>query len=268
MTDEEILAEIERVANDPATIAAFKAAISAPIPRGRPTYVHIQGRQVIFGRPHRDPHSVVGRKWERCRFNRTVADDIEARIQKCIVWLQAERKHLRVIDGRPRFAKPSIDDGKKVKNAAIDPDFDRGHKPLSLMEYADRVPISHTHSKCSDYYGVSRSRSDLSRHHVMIACAIGGGTPFEVGCRYSLRRDIHGDGSRMSLSTGGGRRGGYPVFMPPDSNVLRTRDHAPGAPRSSVRSCWPRRRLPRSCCVVPATYPATSPTTPYVLPPE
>ena len=29
-----------------------------------------------------------------------------------------------VIDGRPHFAKLSIDDGKKVKIAAIDPDFD------------------------------------------------------------------------------------------------------------------------------------------------
>ncbi len=28
-----------------------------------------------------------------------------------------------VIDGRPRFAKLSINDGKKVKIAAIDPDF-------------------------------------------------------------------------------------------------------------------------------------------------
>ena len=28
-----------------------------------------------------------------------------------------------VIDGRPRFAKPSIDDGRKVEIAAIDPDF-------------------------------------------------------------------------------------------------------------------------------------------------
>ena len=34
---------------------------------------------------------------------------------------------LPVIDGRPRFAKRSIDDGKQVKIAAIDPDFDRGH---------------------------------------------------------------------------------------------------------------------------------------------
>jgi hypothetical protein len=28
-----------------------------------------------------------------------------------------------VIDGRPRFVKRSLDDGEKVKIAAIDPDF-------------------------------------------------------------------------------------------------------------------------------------------------
>ncbi len=32
------------------------------------------------------------------------------------------------IDGRPRFAKLSIDDGKKVEIAAIDPDFHRGYR--------------------------------------------------------------------------------------------------------------------------------------------
>jgi len=31
-----------------------------------------------------------------------------------------------VIDGRPRFAKPSLDVGKQVEIAAIDPDCDRG----------------------------------------------------------------------------------------------------------------------------------------------
>lgn len=40
------------------------------------------------------------------------------------------------IDGRPLFAKHSIDDGKKVGIAAIDPDFHTGPQPLSLMEYA------------------------------------------------------------------------------------------------------------------------------------
>ena len=34
------------------------------------------------------------------------------------------------IDGRPRFAKLSIDDVKKVEIAAIDPDFGRGYSPL------------------------------------------------------------------------------------------------------------------------------------------
>jgi hypothetical protein len=33
-------------------------------------------------------------------------------------------KNLVVIDGRPGFAKRSIDDGRKVEIAAIDPDFD------------------------------------------------------------------------------------------------------------------------------------------------
>jgi integrase len=35
----------------------------------------------------------------------------------------AELIGANVIDGRPRFAKLSINDGKKVKIAAIDPDF-------------------------------------------------------------------------------------------------------------------------------------------------
>ena len=40
---------------------------------------------------------------------------------------QAIRDDLRrYIDGRPRFAKHSINDGEKVKIAAIDPDFARG----------------------------------------------------------------------------------------------------------------------------------------------
>ena len=32
-----------------------------------------------------------------------------------------------IIDGRPHLVKHSIDDGKQVKIAAIDPDFDRGY---------------------------------------------------------------------------------------------------------------------------------------------
>ncbi|MFZ0469801.1 MAG: hypothetical protein WAL92_12845, partial [Thiogranum sp.] len=42
----------------------------------------------------------------------------EARVSRGI--LGREFSH---IDGRPRFAKPSIEDGKQVKIAAIDPDF-------------------------------------------------------------------------------------------------------------------------------------------------
>jgi len=44
-------------------------------------------------------------------------------------WLKGRRGNTEreVIDGRPRFAKRSIDDGKQVEIAAIDPDFDRGH---------------------------------------------------------------------------------------------------------------------------------------------
>jgi hypothetical protein len=87
------------------------------------------------------------------------------------------------IDGSPHFAKPSIDDGKKVKIAAIDPDFELRPRPLSLMEYAGRCLITLSCSKHSETIRLNRPRSDLSRHHVMIARAIGGGSPFEVGCR-------------------------------------------------------------------------------------
>ena len=37
-------------------------------------------------------------------------------------YVSRENDHLD-IDGRPRFAKPSIDEGRQVKIAAIDPDF-------------------------------------------------------------------------------------------------------------------------------------------------
>ena len=39
--------------------------------------------------------------------------------------LKLERNSLNpvLIDGRPRFVKRSLDDGEKVKIAAIDPDF-------------------------------------------------------------------------------------------------------------------------------------------------
>jgi hypothetical protein len=43
------------------------------------------------------------------------------------------------IDGRPHFAKRSIDDVKQVEIAAIDPDFRSRLPPLSLMEYAGRL---------------------------------------------------------------------------------------------------------------------------------
>jgi len=48
------------------------------------------------------------------------------------------------IDGRPRFAKPSIAEGKKVKIAVIDPDFRLRRQPLSLMECAGRCLYSLT----------------------------------------------------------------------------------------------------------------------------
>ena len=48
------------------------------------------------------------------------------------------------IDGRPSFAKRSIDDDKQVKIAAIDPDFKSRPQPWSLMEYAGRHLITLT----------------------------------------------------------------------------------------------------------------------------
>lgn len=61
------------------------------------------------------------------------------------------------------------------------------------MEYAGRVLIIPSRFVRYDNFRFSRPRSDLSCHHVMIACAIGGGSPFKVGCRdiampYSCRR--------------------------------------------------------------------------------
>ena len=73
------------------------------------------------------------------------------------------------IDGRPRFAKLSIDDGGKVQIAAIDPDFAGGFLPPSLMESADADLIKSMHSKCLGDCRFTASRSDLSCHHVMIA---------------------------------------------------------------------------------------------------
>lgn len=47
------------------------------------------------------------------------------------------------IDGRPPIVKPSIDDGRQVEIAAIDPDFRiEATMPLSLMEFAGRCLYS------------------------------------------------------------------------------------------------------------------------------
>ena len=45
---------------------------------------------------------------------------------------------------------------------------------LSLMEYADEVPINLASLALFDKVGFGSSRSDLFCHHVMIAQAIGG----------------------------------------------------------------------------------------------
>jgi hypothetical protein len=45
---------------------------------------------------------------------------------------------------------------------------------LSLMEYADEVPIDLAGVKLLDKVGFGPSRPDLSCHHVTIALAIGG----------------------------------------------------------------------------------------------
>ena len=45
----------------------------------------------------------------------------------------------------PRYVKHSVDDGRKVKIAAIDPDSCEA-SPLSLMEYAEWRLITCTHS--------------------------------------------------------------------------------------------------------------------------
>jgi hypothetical protein len=61
---------------------------------------------------------------------------------------------------------------------------------LSLMEYADEIPIRFASSGLPERIGFSSSRSDLSCHHVMIAQAIGGSVllfvarllPFRTTC--------------------------------------------------------------------------------------
>jgi len=61
------------------------------------------------------------------------------KLRVCLAKCRLSPEHRQLaIDGRTRFAKLSIDDGKKVEIAAIDPDFNRGLQPLSLMEYAGR----------------------------------------------------------------------------------------------------------------------------------
>ena len=73
------------------------------------------------------------------------------------------------IDGRPSFAKRSIDDDKQVKIAAIDPDFKSRPQPWSLMEYAGRFLIITTSFLLLSKKRFDLPRSDLSCHHVMIA---------------------------------------------------------------------------------------------------
>ena len=74
-----------------------------------------------------------------------------------------------LIHGRPQYAKHSIrenTDGIRLQpyirtlSEAV---------PLSLMEFADRALITTTRSKRCEQGRVTRSRSYLSCHHVMIA---------------------------------------------------------------------------------------------------
>ena len=50
--------------------------------------------------------------------------------------------------------------------------------PRSLMEFAEWRLIIVSHSKCPTGHRLSHSRSYLSCHHIVIACAIGGVTSF------------------------------------------------------------------------------------------
>jgi hypothetical protein len=79
-----------------------------------------------------------------------------------------------VMHGRPRFAKLSI---AMTQRSRLQPCI-RTSVPsagrLSLMEYADEVPINLASSRLFDNVGFDSSRSDLSCHHIMIARAIGG----------------------------------------------------------------------------------------------
>ena len=81
----------------------------------------------------------------------------------------AQRGASPLIHGRPQYAKHSIrenTDGIRLQpyirtlSEAV---------PLSLMEFADRALITTTRSKRCERGRVTRSRSYLSCHHVMIA---------------------------------------------------------------------------------------------------
>jgi hypothetical protein len=76
-----------------------------------------------------------------------------------------------------RFAKLSIDDFEKGKDCSHTSGFLVRLSPLSLMEYAEQRLIISPHSGCYEDFRFGHSRSDLSRHHFMIACAIGGIAP-------------------------------------------------------------------------------------------
>jgi hypothetical protein len=73
------------------------------------------------------------------------------------------------MDGLPRFAKPSIDDGEKVEIAAMDPGFRLRPPPLPLMECAGRYLYALSSFSLHVRSRFDLPRSDLPCHHVMIA---------------------------------------------------------------------------------------------------
>ena len=79
------------------------------------------------------------------------------------------------IHGRPLFCQ-AINRWfwELVKIAAIHPDFIWRVLLLSLMKYAGRGSFNLTQLTCFVHYSLSQPRPDLSRHHFMIAYAIGG----------------------------------------------------------------------------------------------
>ena len=94
---------------------------------------------------------------------------------------------------------------------------------LSLMEYADEVPIKLASLMLFDIVGFGSSRSDLACHHVMMALTIGGSVLLFAA-----------------------------YFMPVEATYLASRIHVradtfarePAEPTRSVRSYWPARRQP------------------------